>query len=54
VGNSYDEDEDEVFVGEVPVEVAEMIRRGEEGEESVSCEDRVEVVGNSTRVDVAG
>jgi hypothetical protein len=44
VGNSYEDEDEEVFVGEVPVEVAEIIRWGEDGEDSVSWEDRVDAV----------
>jgi len=43
-GNSYDEEEDEVFVGEEPVEVVAMLTRWDEaGEDKVSWEERVDV-----------
>lgn len=42
-GNSYDEDDDEVFVGEEPVETVAMTRWDEAGEDKVSWEERVDV-----------
>ena len=42
-GNSYDEEDDEVFVGEEPVEIVAMTRWDEAGEDKVSWEERVDV-----------
>ena len=50
--NSYEEEEEEVFVGDEPVEivvvVAIMMRWDEEGEDKVSWDERVEAVGTAT------
>ena len=42
-GNSYDEEDDEVLVGEEPVEIVAMTRWDEAGEDKVSWEERVDV-----------
>jgi len=50
VGCSYEELDEEVFVGDDPVDVVVFTRCGDAGEDKVSSEDRVDAVGTATVV----